>query len=114
MNKNSYNNNFLNTITIRNEPHKDVCKAHLLLNLREIFRVAVLGLTLLGLLCYSDVKMYSEKKGMYFLYFQFKLSPELIGVIFLVMAAAYAVSSPIWGWVADKMVGIHSRHEMLK
>ena len=35
---------------------------------------------------------------------QFELSPELIGVIFLVMAAAYAVSSPLWGWVADKMV----------
>ena len=38
------------------------------------------------------------------MYLQFELSPELVGVIFLVMAAAYAVSSPIWGWAADKLV----------
>ncbi|KAK3578255.1 hypothetical protein CHS0354_011578 [Potamilus streckersoni] len=34
---------------------------------------------------------------------QFNLEPEIIGVLFLIMAAAYAVTSPIWGWLADKL-----------
>lgn len=33
---------------------------------------------------------------------EFDLGPELIGVLFLVMSAFYAISSPIWGWVADR------------
>ncbi|KAH3844710.1 MFS-type transporter SLC18B1-like [Dreissena polymorpha] len=34
---------------------------------------------------------------------KFKLSPEVIGVLFLVMAATYAASSPLWGWLSDKV-----------
>ncbi|XP_045187398.2 MFS-type transporter SLC18B1-like [Mercenaria mercenaria] len=34
---------------------------------------------------------------------KFDLSPELIGIIFLVMACAYAVTAPLWGWVSDKV-----------
>ncbi|KAL3889785.1 hypothetical protein ACJMK2_002113 [Sinanodonta woodiana] len=34
---------------------------------------------------------------------QFNLDPEIIGILFLIMAAAYAVTSPIWGWLADKL-----------
>ncbi|KAL5013247.1 hypothetical protein ScPMuIL_007517 [Solemya velum] len=34
---------------------------------------------------------------------EFNLTPELVGAIFLLMAAFYAISSPIWGWLADKM-----------
>ena len=37
---------------------------------------------------------------------QFDLGPELIGVLFLVMSAFYAISSPIWGWVADRCVNV--------
>ncbi|XP_052245745.1 MFS-type transporter SLC18B1-like [Dreissena polymorpha] len=33
-----------------------------------------------------------------------KLPPEMIGVIFLVMATTYAASSPLWGWLSDKVV----------
>ncbi|XP_045181546.2 MFS-type transporter SLC18B1-like [Mercenaria mercenaria] len=31
------------------------------------------------------------------------LGPELVGVLFLIMAAFYSVTSPIWGRVADKL-----------
>lgn len=34
---------------------------------------------------------------------KFQLTPELIGIIFLVMAAAYAVTAPLWGWISDKV-----------
>ncbi|XP_060572329.1 MFS-type transporter SLC18B1-like [Ruditapes philippinarum] len=34
---------------------------------------------------------------------KFNLRPELVGVIFLVMAAAYAVTAPLWGWISDKL-----------
>lgn len=33
----------------------------------------------------------------------FDLSPMYLGLIFLLMAAFYAVSSPLWGYVADKL-----------
>ncbi|KAK2184640.1 hypothetical protein NP493_259g01027 [Ridgeia piscesae] len=33
----------------------------------------------------------------------FDLSPLYLGLIFLLMAAFYAVSSPVWGYVADKL-----------
>ncbi|XP_018571004.1 MFS-type transporter SLC18B1 [Anoplophora glabripennis] len=34
---------------------------------------------------------------------QFDLSPEQIGLIFLLFSALYGLSSPVWGWVADKV-----------
>ncbi|XP_052765930.1 MFS-type transporter SLC18B1-like isoform X2 [Mya arenaria] len=34
---------------------------------------------------------------------KFHLSPEIVGVLFLVMAAVYAASSPLWGWLSDKI-----------
>ena len=36
------------------------------------------------------------------------MSPAVLGLIFLLMSAFYAVFSPIWGWVADKMVSLLS------
>ncbi|XP_069676364.1 MFS-type transporter SLC18B1-like [Periplaneta americana] len=33
---------------------------------------------------------------------EFKLSPEQIGLIFLLFSALYGVFSPIWGWLADR------------
>lgn len=33
----------------------------------------------------------------------FNLSPEKIGLIFLLFSALYGVSSPAWGWLADKV-----------
>ncbi len=39
-----------------------------------------------------------------FLSLQFDLSATLVGFVFLLMSAFYAISSPIWGWVADRMV----------
>ena len=53
---------------------------------------------------YSLIRTYKPFAIYLWCVLQFQLSPELVGVIFLVMAAAYAVSSPIWGWTADKMV----------
>ncbi|KAI4464400.1 major facilitator superfamily [Holotrichia oblita] len=35
---------------------------------------------------------------------QFNLTPEKVGLIFLLFSALYGVSSPIWGWLADKCV----------
>lgn len=34
---------------------------------------------------------------------QFNLSPEKIGLIFLLFSALYGFSSPGWGWLADKV-----------
>ncbi|XP_071452139.1 MFS-type transporter SLC18B1-like [Hetaerina americana] len=34
---------------------------------------------------------------------QFQLSAEEIGLIFLLFSAVYAVSSPLWGWLADRL-----------
>ncbi|XP_046392956.1 MFS-type transporter SLC18B1-like [Ischnura elegans] len=34
---------------------------------------------------------------------QFQLSAEEVGLIFLLFSAVYAVSSPIWGWLADRL-----------
>lgn len=34
---------------------------------------------------------------------QFNLSPEKIGLIFLLFSALYGISSPAWGWLADKV-----------
>ncbi|XP_045472619.1 MFS-type transporter SLC18B1-like isoform X2 [Harmonia axyridis] len=34
---------------------------------------------------------------------QFNLSPGKVGLIFLLFSALYAISSPIWGWCADKV-----------
>ena len=42
----------------------------------------------------------------FIVYLQFSLTPEMIGLIFLVMAAVYAASSPFGGWLSDKMVCI--------
>ena len=39
-------------------------------------------------------------------YFQFDLNATLVGLIFLLMSAFYAISSPIWGWAADRMVSV--------
>jgi hypothetical protein len=36
--------------------------------------------------------------------FQFDVSPAILGLLFLLMSAFYAVFSPIWGWIADQMV----------
>ena len=36
--------------------------------------------------------------------FQFDLSTERVGILFLVMAACYALASPVWGWLADRIV----------
>ena len=33
---------------------------------------------------------------------QFKLSSAMIGLLFLLLAATYAISSPFWGWLAEK------------
>lgn len=33
---------------------------------------------------------------------QFNLSPEKIGLIFLLFSGLYGISSPAWGWLADK------------
>lgn len=35
---------------------------------------------------------------------KFHLSPEMVGVIFLVMAATYSLSAPFWGWISDKLI----------
>jgi len=34
---------------------------------------------------------------------QYQLRPEVIGLIFLVMAATYALTAPLWGWISDKL-----------
>lgn len=34
---------------------------------------------------------------------QFNLTPEKIGLIFLLFSGLYGVSSPAWGWLADKV-----------
>lgn len=34
---------------------------------------------------------------------KFNLSPEKVGLIFLLFSALYGISSPAWGWVADKV-----------
>lgn len=34
--------------------------------------------------------------------FQFDLTPEQIGLIFLLFSGLYGLSSPAWGWLADK------------
>jgi len=34
---------------------------------------------------------------------QFNLTPEKIGLIFLLFSALYGISSPAWGWMADKV-----------
>jgi MFS family permease len=39
-----------------------------------------------------------------FTVFQFDVSPGILGLLFLLMSAFYAVFSPIWGWIADRMV----------
>ena len=36
--------------------------------------------------------------------FQFNLDASEVGLIFLLMSACYAICSPLWGWVADKVV----------
>ena len=33
-----------------------------------------------------------------------------MGLIFLLMSAFYAISSPIWGWAADRMVSEKISH----
>ncbi|CAG9863397.1 unnamed protein product [Phyllotreta striolata] len=33
----------------------------------------------------------------------FNLTPEQVGLIFLLMAALYGISSPAWGWLADRI-----------
>lgn len=37
-------------------------------------------------------------------YPQFNLSAKQLGLFFLLLSAVYAVSSPFWGWLADKLV----------
>ncbi|CAH1183609.1 unnamed protein product [Phaedon cochleariae] len=34
---------------------------------------------------------------------QFNLSPEKVGLVFLLFSALYGISSPAWGWLADKV-----------
>ncbi|XP_077293824.1 MFS-type transporter SLC18B1-like [Arctopsyche grandis] len=34
---------------------------------------------------------------------QFDLSPEQVGLVFLLFSALYGIFSPIWGWLADKI-----------
>ncbi|KAK9879739.1 hypothetical protein WA026_006799 [Henosepilachna vigintioctopunctata] len=34
---------------------------------------------------------------------QFSLTPEKVGLIFLLFSALYALASPFWGWLADKI-----------
>nr|CAD7394226.1 unnamed protein product [Timema cristinae] len=34
---------------------------------------------------------------------QFNLSPEQVGLVFLMFSALYGVFSPVWGWMADKV-----------
>lgn len=34
---------------------------------------------------------------------QFNLTPEKVGLIFLLFSALYGLSSPLWGWLADKV-----------
>lgn len=34
---------------------------------------------------------------------QFNLTPEKIGLIFLLFSGLYGISSPAWGWLADKV-----------
>ncbi|KAL3281190.1 hypothetical protein HHI36_004407 [Cryptolaemus montrouzieri] len=34
---------------------------------------------------------------------KFNLTPEKVGLIFLLFSALYALSSPLWGWLADKI-----------
>lgn len=36
---------------------------------------------------------------------QFSLSPSLIGVVFLLIGGLYALTQPLWGYLADKKVG---------
>lgn len=36
-------------------------------------------------------------------FFQFNLSPEKVGLLFLLLSASYGVSSPGWGWLSDKL-----------
>ena len=44
---------------------------------------------------------------MYHFNLQYGLSSELVGILFLVMAAFYSVASPVWGWLADRIVSLH-------
>jgi len=36
---------------------------------------------------------------------QYGLSPAIIGLVFLASPASYAIASPMWGWIVDKLVG---------
>lgn len=56
-------------------------------HLRQVKNVEVIELLLTG-----------------WLLLQFNLTPEKVGLIFLLFSALYGVSSPIWGWLADKCV----------
>ena len=35
---------------------------------------------------------------------QFNLSPTVIGLVFLLVGGCYALFSPLWGYLADKLV----------
>lgn len=44
---------------------------------------------------------------------QFSLSPEHVGLSFLLLSALYGVSSPGFGWLADRLPGRHHRLMMM-
>lgn len=37
------------------------------------------------------------------IFLQFNLTAEKIGLIFLLFSGLYGISSPAWGWLADKL-----------
>lgn len=47
-------------------------------------------------------------KYIYIFYFQFNLSAEYVGLIFLIYPAVYAMTAPLWGWICDVKVSQHS------
>lgn len=38
------------------------------------------------------------------IFFQFNLSPVVLGVMFVVNGGTYALTAPCWGWLVDKKI----------
>ena len=45
-----------------------------------------------------------------FLYKQYHLSPAIVGLVFLASPGSYAIASPVWGCLVDRMVRCCTLH----
>ena len=36
--------------------------------------------------------------------FQYQFTPAIIGVVFLALPSMYAIATPLWGYIADRLV----------